>query len=250
MAAIIHTDSIRQHPAQAALTVLGLSGVVLVFLPFEVFFFTPQVPIENFLDFLGDFEFNLESLGGLGLGGPLVVLPFFISAGYVRWVLTAGLSRWEIWLGYALALIVVVLILLLSIQVWWTDGFDGDYGLGFICAFLVLGLGAGAWFVIQNLRRGASLGQMALVALQLAYLPLAICWLTVLPISDLVVGQVSDVRIGAYLAFLTVLIYTVQVALSVRGQRRFLLRLLPLAFNWGPCVALVVAENVGAWFKS
>ena len=31
---MINTDFIRKHPAQAVLTVLGLSGVVLIFLPF------------------------------------------------------------------------------------------------------------------------------------------------------------------------------------------------------------------------
>jgi hypothetical protein len=31
---LINTDFIRKHQAQAVLTVLGLSGVVLVFLPF------------------------------------------------------------------------------------------------------------------------------------------------------------------------------------------------------------------------
>ena len=30
----INTDFIRKHPAQLVLTVLGLSGVVLIFLPF------------------------------------------------------------------------------------------------------------------------------------------------------------------------------------------------------------------------
>ncbi len=41
-ASIINTDFIRKHPAQAVLTVLGLSGVVLIFLPFV----DDAVPVE------------------------------------------------------------------------------------------------------------------------------------------------------------------------------------------------------------
>ncbi len=50
----------------------------------------------------------------------------------------------------------------------------------------------------------------------------------------------SDIGIGAYLAFLTVIVYTAQAALSVLGQRRVLLRLLPLALIWVSAVALSV----------
>ncbi len=76
----------------------------------------------------------------------------------------------------------------------------------------------------------------ALVALQLAYLLFAVFWLLVALIN----GDVSSIGIGAYLAFLTALVYTAQAALSVLGQRRVLLRLLPLALIWVSAVALFV----------
>ncbi len=81
-ASMINTDFIRKHPAQTVLTVLGLSGVATIFLPF-IF---SNVPVEVFLE-------ELDELFWLTLLGPFVVLPFFISAGYLRWVLTGGLSR-------------------------------------------------------------------------------------------------------------------------------------------------------------
>ncbi len=52
----------------------------------------------------------------------------------------------------------------------------------------------------------------------------------------------SDIGIGAYLTLLAVIVYTAQAALSVLGQRRVLLRLLPLALLWASLVALFVWE--------
>ena len=226
-ASMINTDFIRKHPAQAVLTVLGLSGVATIFLPFIVGY----VPVEVFLE-------ELEEQGMFALLGPFVVLPFFISAGYLRWVFTGGLSRWEGDLGYALALIVVFLLSVFMIQDWWESGFDGDEWL--FNAFFTLGLGAGAWFVIQNLRHKAPLTLTALVALQLAYLPFAVFWLAFL-ITALIKGDAfSIIGIGAYLTPLAVIAYTAQAALSVLGQRRVLLRLLPLALIWVSAVALFV----------
>ncbi len=217
-ASMINTDFIRKHPAQAVLTVLGLSGVATVFLPFV----WDYVPVWFFLE-------KLEEQGIFALLGPCVVLPFFISAGYLRWVLTGGLSRWEGKLGYALALIVVFLLSVFIIQDWWESGVDSDEWLS--NAYFPLGLSAGAWFVIQNLRHKIPLTLTALVALQLVYLPFAL-FLLLFAITALIDGDASDIGIGAYLAFLTVLVYSAQAALSVLGQRRVLLRLLPLALIW------------------
>ncbi len=227
-ASMINTDFIRKHPAQAVLTVLGLSGVATIFLPFIVGY----VPVEVFFE-------GLEEQGMFTLLGPFVVLPFFISAGYLRWVLTGGLSRWEGKLGYALALIVVFLLSVFIIQDWWESGVDSDEWLS--NAYFPLGLCAGAWFVIQNLRHKIPLTLTARVALQLAYLPFALLWL-LFPITALIADGVSSISIGAYLAFLTVLVYTAQAALSVLGQRRVLLRLLALALIWVSLVALFVWE--------
>ena len=109
-------------------------------------------------------------------------------------------------------------------------------------AISALGLGAGAWFIVQNLRHEAPPTLTALVAMQLAYLPFALGWLVVFLVVDRIedYADMFDIPIGAYLAFLTVLVYTAQAALSVLGQRRVLLRLLPLALIWVSAVALFV----------
>ncbi len=215
-ASMINTDFIRKHPAQAVLTVLGLSGVMAVFLPVV----EDYVPVEYFFEQLE----MLDPFGGLALiVGPFVVLPFFISAGYLRWLLTGGLSRWEGWVGYALALIVVVPFLLTTIQGWWESMRDWL----FFAVPVALGLGAGAWFIVQNLRHQVRPGYFkltALVAMQLAYLPFALFWLQ----YAIIVSDSGE----AYLAFSTVFVYTAQAALSVRGQPWLLLRLLPLGLVW------------------
>jgi hypothetical protein len=223
----INTHFIRKRPAQAALTVLGLSGVVLVFLPFVY----GEVPVDVLFESLEDLN-----LLGAALVGPCVVLPLFISVGYLRWLSTGGLSRWEGRLSYALALIVVALFSLSIIQTWWESGFDEDL---LLIAFPALGLGAGAWFVIQNLRHRASRTVMALVALQLAYLPFALFWLA-FPVGALIKGEsMLDMPIGSSLTLLTVVVYTAQATLTVRNRPRSLLALLPLGVVW--------VSGVGWW---
>lgn len=226
----INTHSIRKRPAQTVLTILGLSGAVLTFLPF----FDGYVPMEVFLDDMDEFLI-------LALLFPFVALPFFVSAGYVHWVLGGKLSRWESTLGYALALIVVALLTLVIIGTWWESGFN-DNGF-FIFVFLAIGLGGGIWFVMQNLYHGTPSQCITLVAMQLAYLPFALGWLAALPGNQLIndFGSILDLPVGAYLAFLTVVVYTAQIALSVRGRSRAALRLLPLGLAWLPWVGVLVS---------
>ncbi len=217
----INTHFLRKRPAQAVLSVLGLSGVALVFLPF----IDSYVPVEVLLE-------NLDELVWVALVGPFVALPFFISAGYLRWVLSGTLSRWESRLSYALALIVPVLLsllmTLLMIQTWWESGLDHE---NWFVLFLFVGLGAAAWFVIRNLR-GKPPAQSALVAMQLAYLPFALFWLA-LPVSALFKGEsMLDIPIGSSLALLTVVVYTAQAALMARNRPRPMLALLPLGVVW------------------
>ena len=218
----INTDFIRRHTVQMVLTILGFSGVVAVFFPFIYGYIAVEF-------FLGGLDWDDELAGFLALLGSFVVLPFFISAGYLHWLFTTRLSRWETWLGYALALIVVVLLSLSMIQEWWKSYVVDKDILWLGC--VLLGLGAGVWFVIKNLRHKTPLTLTALVAMQFAYLPFALFWLG-LPIGELIEGDTSSIGIGAYLAFLTVLVYTAQAALSVRGQSRLPLRLLPLGVVW------------------
>jgi hypothetical protein len=214
----INTRFAQKRPVQAVLTVLGVSGVILVFLPF----IDNYVPVEVFLE-------NVDELFGLALVGPFVVLPLFISAGYLRWVLSGTLSHWESRLGYGLASVVLVLFSLLMIQVGWESGFDDDL---LLIAFPAVGLGAGAWFVLQNVRHGAPAALTALQATQFAYLPFALFWLA-FPVNAVIHGEsMRDVPIGSFLTLLTVVVYTAQASLTVRNRPRPMLTLLPLGIVW------------------
>ncbi len=232
-ASTINTDFIRKHPAQTVLTVLGLSGVVLIFLPY-VNVDRWYVPVVTFLEGLEE-----RNLFMIAFVGPFVVLPLFISAGYLRWVLTGGLSPWEGRLGYTLALLVVAPFLLLVIQAWWESDLLKDWDL---FVFPALGLGAGGWFIIQEFRHGAPRTLTGLVAMQLVYLPFAVFWLASLigALIGALYVKMSDVGVGAYLVPITVIVYTVQAALSVHGQPQKLFRLLPLVLVWVPWVGLCV----------
>lgn len=227
----INTHFIRKRPAQTALTILGLSGVALVFLPFV----DGHVPIKALLD-------ELDELLFLALLGPFVVLPIFISIGYLHWVLSGKLSRWESNVGYGFALMVIVLFALAVMQDWRESGLD----MWLIFVLVAIGLGGGVWFVIQSLLYRSSSSCTALVAMQLAYLPFALGWLAVLPGNELIndFDSILDLPIGAYLAFLTALVYTVQAALLVHGQSRQALRLLPLSLAWLPWVGVLVSVSL------
>lgn len=211
----INTHFLRKRPARVVLTILSLSGVVVVFLPFV----DGVVPVAALLDQLDP--------PWLALLGPSVVLPFFISVGYLRWILIGRPSRWEEKVGYALAVTVAVLLSLVVIQVWWESGLDHE---SWFVLFLFVGLGAAAWFVIRNLR-GKPPAQSALVAMQLAYLPFTLGWLWG-PVRVLIEGDTAGIGIGVYLAVVTTLVYTAQAALSVRGKTRLWLQVLPLGVVW------------------
>lgn len=207
---------LRQHPTQAALTVLGLSAVATVFLPFV----DTYAPLRAVLDPPGDDLFFRV------LVGPCVVLPFFIFTGYVRWLLTGYLSRWERALGYALALIGALGVpVLFFYDPSWPPRTE-DWLFLF---FFLVPIAANAWFIAQSERNDTSSAPPALAAMQIVYLVFALFWLTNLITDHWLDGPGS----GAYLAAVTVLVYTLQAALLVRGKRWKLLKLIPLALVWG-----------------
>jgi drug/metabolite transporter superfamily protein YnfA len=217
MATIIHVDFIRQHPTQAGLTVLGLSGVAAVFLPFV----ETYVPLGVVLDP------PEEDLALRVSVGPFVVLPFVIFTGYLRWLLTGYLSRWERALAYALALIGALSLPVYGVLYESSGSLDKDALLWLLPLLVVYA--ANAWFIAQSERNDTSSAPRALAAMQLVYLVFALFWLTLLITEPLF----DEAGSGAYLAAVTVVVYTLQAALLVRGRRWKLLKLTPLALVWG-----------------
>lgn len=221
-ASIINTDFIRKHPAQAVLTVLGLSGVALVFLPFTY----DVVPVSVFLElppplppFRGILNFGKIVWHVI----PFVVLPFAISAGYLRWLLTGRSSRGEAGLGYTLALIaacVLVLVIFVDWLDWITYRHDPrDYVLSPTwreqvawqsVIYPLIAFGAGAGLVMQNLRGRTPSVPNALVAMQVVYLPLA-------PYL-IFVGLSFGPQIGCYVTIVPLLAYSAQIVMAAKRR--------------------------------
>ncbi len=216
---MINTDFIRKHPAQAVLTVLGLSGVVLIFLPFV----DDHVPATVFFDSLPPplppFGFLDELFWWLA---PFVLLPFAISAGYLRWLLTGHLSRAEAVAGYAFALLFACSLVLVEMVDSW--GRPAASVLVKV-VYLLIAFGAGAGFVIQSLRCATPPVPNALVAMQVVYLPLALYWV-------LFAFSESSVQVGTYLAIVTVLAYSAQIVMAAKRSWHSLIFFVPLALVW------------------
>ncbi len=216
---VIKADFVRKHPAQAVLTVLGLSGVLLIFLPF-VYSYTPA-------------EVFLESLNNNPvLVAPCVILPFVISIGYLRWLLIGPLSRGEKITGYVFALLAAYSVLIYEIadMVYLNRPvrIDDFYFLS------MLGVGAlfGALFVILNARSTPASVPNALVAMQVAYLPLTMTW---------VLAGIDDGQAGWYFAVVTVLVYSTQNVMLAKRIWYALIFFIPLALVY---TALFLLENV------
>ncbi len=217
---LINTDFIRKHLAQAVLTVLGLSGVVLVFLPFAY----DTVPATFFLDSLPPplppvREYLFVSPLLFWWVTPFVLLPFAISAGYLRWLLTGRLSRAEAGVGYALALIAACSLVLVELVDWL-----GSHDDWLPVVYFVIAFGAGARFVIQNLRTATPPAPNALVAMQVVYLPVALALISL--------GLDNDPQIGLYLAIVTVLVYSAQIVMAAKRSWHSLIFFVPLALVW------------------
>jgi hypothetical protein len=231
---IIHTDFIRKHLAHAVLTVLGLSGVVLVFLPFThdvapiLVVPPPLPPFRGFLNFGDIFWFAT----------PFVLLPFAISAGYLRWSLTGRLSRGEARVGYALALMAAAAVVLVELVDWLdeitcreSDGWCMDsssmFKLGVLVIYPLAAFAAGAGFVIKNIRDSTQSLPNALVAMQVVYVPLALF---------LILVGFDDPQIGWYLAIVTVLVYGAQIVMAAKRPLYSLIFYIPLGLAWSGVV--------------
>ncbi|MDX1488231.1 MAG: hypothetical protein R3268_08530, partial [Acidiferrobacterales bacterium] len=170
-------------------------------------------------------------LGELDLGpwllAPFVLLPFAISAGYLRWLLTGRLSRGEGRIGYALALLAAGPLVLVELVDWWDSGNHGQ-----IVVYSFIAFGAGAAFVIQNLRTATPSVLNALTAMQVVYLPIAPFWI-------LLAWSGGRAQAGAYLAIVTVLAYGVQIVMAAKRPWQTLIFFVPWTLVWA---ALLVWE--------
>lgn len=144
----------------------------------------------------------------------LLVIPIF--AGYLRW-LVPGRTASGLWIvGYSLALSIGAVLLVeigffFFVTTFVIEGQDRQSLIALACGFLTLT--AGAWLVSRNRGAGVSLAANSLIALQTVYVANTL----ILLVDFIPVGGwmfFPGWEIGALFAFLTTVIYTVQIVFA------------------------------------
>ena len=176
---------------QIALTVIGLSGIILSFVPFT----SGVVPYEGILESPID-DFWL-------LVAPCVFLPIPVSMGYVLWLITGRLPRWTMLASYVFAALFMCSSLAGFIYIYIDDSFD-PYVLAmnvlFALSFTIVG-----WLSIRGIKQHSTAG--GLVAMQGVYAIQMTFW---------VMFALDDFEIGAWLAVISLLAYLAQIALALK----------------------------------
>ncbi len=174
---------------QIALTVIGLSGIILSFVPFT----SGIAPYEVILD---------EPFVDLWfLVAPCVFLPILVSMGYVLWLITGRLHRWTMLASYVFAALFMCSSLAGFIYI--DDSFD-PYVLAMIVLF-ALSFTIVGWLSIRGIKQHSTAG--GLVAMQGVYAIQMTFWVMV---------ALDDFEIGAWLAVISLLAYLVQIALALK----------------------------------
>ena len=177
---------------QIALTVIGLSGIILSFVPFT----SGIAPYEVILDALIDY------LGFWLLVAPCVFLPILVSMGYVLWLITGRLPRWTMLASYVFAALFMCSSLAGFIYIY-IDYFDPDLlalNVLFALSFTIVG-----WLSIRGIKQHSTAG--GLVAMQGVYAIQMTFW---------VIVALDDFEIGAWLAVISLLAYLAQIALALK----------------------------------
>ncbi len=140
---------------QIALTVIGLSGIILSFVPFA----SGIAPYEVILDEL------FVDLGFWFLVAPCVFLPILVSMGYVLWLITGRLPRWTMLASYVLAALFMCSSLAGFIYIYIDNSFDPNV-LAMIVLF-ALSFTIVGWLSIRGIKQHSTAG--GLVAMQGVY---------------------------------------------------------------------------------
>ncbi len=186
---------------QVALTLIGMSGIVLSFVPFAY----DQIPAEVFL-----FDSILSSLWALV--APCVLLPVAVSTAYAVWLIKNYLPRWLEVSNYAFATLSVCAILS-------GLGIEGPYETELITMFLlfIIACAGAAWLSIRGTAHSPEI--RSVVAMQAVYF---------VPMSFWVAFAQTDFQIGAWLGVVTLLTYLAQIALQVKHRLQMLAVIIPI----------------------
>jgi len=188
---------------QKALTLAGLTGIVVLFVPFAY----ATVPVRDVL-LGGSFFDRLSPFWLLAL--PVIILPVPISVSLAL-SLAGRLPAWADAAGYVLAGASACCVLL-------AYAIEPDADAPLALGLYGLAYAGGAWFSVKAARDASA--PAGAVAMQAAYVVPTSVWLAAFLFDN------ADV--GAYLALLTATVYATQMALAIKRRIFLLAVLVPL----------------------
>lgn len=188
--------------AQIALTLIGVSGIALSFVPFTY----DQVAIDALV-----LESILNELWLLV--APCVLLPVAVSTSCATWLTMGHLPRWMVILNFALAALAMCSIL---------AGFGGsgvtEAEIIAMILLFVIGFVSVTWLSLRGF--AARTGIHSVVAMQGVYAVLMSFW---------VAFAQEDFQIGAWLGIVTLLAYTAQIAMAAKNRWWVMAVVVPMA---------------------
>ena len=184
-------------------TVAGIAGITALFLPF-----TEDISPVSFVVSLSssDFLFWHNLLFAITF-----FLPVFVSAAFVRWMISGLLSRTERAIAYVMSSMMALGILNFITSFLLPDFWNQSSNLPFcvrcwlILVIPLLLLLFGVYVVIKNLRNKEPKGVSAVMAMQIAYMSNALLCLTL---------YFERLQIGAYFVVVTVGVYLTQIVMT------------------------------------
>ena len=185
---------------QIALTLIGMSGIVLSFVPFTF----DQIPFNILL-----VESVLSALWPLV--APCVLLPVAVIIGYAIWLIMGQLPRWLVIANYAFA-VLSACTSLAGLR-------GGPYETELITMILlfVIAFASAAWLSVQGIAHNSEI--RSLVAMQGVY---------VVPMAFWVAFAQEDFQIGGWLGVVTLLAYSAQIAMAVKSRWLVLAVIIPI----------------------
>ena len=178
-------NTVHRPTAHLALTAMGLTGVVALFLPFA-FGVTPPGALADW----GIWQLALPAF-----------LPVVVVVAGARWARSGRLSRPEHLIGYVLgaASALATLAFYLTIAEWPSDALTW---LSVVAPLVILGFGTWAVARIRKTQAGSEYGPI--MALQVAYIANAMLAL---------IAWFHQWQAGAYCVLATIVVYALQIDL-------------------------------------
>ena len=186
-------------------TVAGIAGITALFLPF-VWDVSPVRFVFSFLASLAS-DYSDKELWPL----LLLAIPFFhsvfVSAAFVKWMISGLLSRTERTIAYLMSFIMALGILILITLGFWFQLSNPpscvrDWLTWVIPLLLLL---FGVYIVIKNLKNKGPKEASAVMAMQIVYLSNALLCLIL---------WINNWQIGAYFVVVTAGIYLTQIVMA------------------------------------